>query len=177
MEYLFINKKPKLYAKFDFYILLTALPLLCGGIGFTAIREAVVGYITSFMSALGAEPIIAPVIVCMLLLVGAYSGVMSTAAFVIVPLVCAASGFAVEAVAYTYSCDSLLSPDFFIFAVLLFAYIFSVLFLSAYAMKLSHSIQGCIRSNRTLKTELFRYQSIFVLIVVLLIVSGYFIFV
>lgn len=176
MEYLFMHEKSRLSAKSDICILLTALPLLCGSIGFTAIREAAVGHITSFMSTLGAEPVIAPVVACILLLAGAYFGVTSAAAFVALPLICAACGFTAEAAAYTYKCSSLLSPDFFVFAVLLFAYIFSVIFVAAYAIKLSRSIQSCIRSNRTLKTALIRYQIIFILIVVLLIVSGYFIF-
>lgn len=175
MEHLFIRKKLSLSAEFIPYILFVCFAFSCGVIGFTLIRDSAVGYIMTFGAYLGIEPALTAVIACLLFLAAAYFGMLSTAALVTVPCVCAASGFAVQASCYTYSGAILPLHDFLIFALLVFAYIFSVLFVAAYAMKLSKSIQSCIRSNRALKTELIRYQIIFVLIVILLIVSGCFI--
>ena len=83
-------------------------------------------------------------------------------------------GFSAAAASYTYSGASFPAKEFLLFSLLVFAYVFSVLAASAGTLKLSKSIQNCIRVNKALKTELFRYQFIFILIVLLLIVIGYF---
>lgn len=134
-----------------------------------------VGYIVSFGDAFGAEPALTPVAVCLFLIIAEYFGIVSSAALVIVPCICVASGFAVQAVAYTYSKAGFLTYDFLLFFALVFAYVLSVLFVATSAMKLSKSIHSCIRANRFLKSELTRYQIIFILIVLLLTVSGYFV--
>ena len=141
----------------------------------TVIRDTAVGYITSLGDSIGIEPSLLPMLVCMVLLGAIYFGVMSVVAVIILPCFCIAGGFTVEAVSYIYNGKSHSFPDFLFFYLLVFAFIFSVLFVSSYAMKLSKSIQSCISSNRKLKSELVRYQVIFVLMVMLLLVSGYFV--
>lgn len=175
MENLFIRKKLRLSAESAPCLLPACLALLLGVVWFTAIRDTAAGYITAIGYSLGIEPSLLSMIACLILLGSVYLGVMSAAAVIIVPCVCAAGGFAVEAVSYIFKCEALSFPGFLFFALIVFAYIFSLLFVSSYAMKLSKSIQCCIGSNRKLKSELVRYQVIFVLMVTLLLVSGYFI--
>lgn len=171
MEHLFVRKNFGTAVKIDPRRLVACVAIFAGAIGFTITRNSMVGYIASF----SAEPHVLPVAACLLLIVAEYFGIMSSAALVIVPCICAVSGFAVQAVAYTYSKAGFLTSDFLLFAALIFAYVFSVLFVAASAMKLSKSIHSCIRANRILKSELTRYQIIFLLIVLLLTVSGYFV--
>ena len=175
MERLFVRKKIRLSAESDPRFFLVCLATFCGALWFTVIRNSVAVYITSLGVSLGVKPVLPSVTVCLLLLVAAYFSMSSTAALVMVPCICAACGFAAQSATYTYGGASVTDPDFLIFALLIFAYNLSVLYVATYAMKLSKSIQSYMRSNRALKAELHRYQIMFVLIVTLLIVSGYFI--
>ena len=175
MEQLFMRKNLRLFAESDPRFYLVCLALFCGAIWFAVIRDSAAAYITSLGVSFGIKPVLVPVTACLLLLLATYFGMTSSVAFVTVPCVCAASGFSIEAASYTYSGAALTDPGFVIFALLIFAYVLSVLFVATYAMKLSKRIQSYLRSNRVLKTELIRYQIIFVLIVMLLIASGYFI--
>lgn len=169
------TQKLRLSAEFSPCFLPACLALLLGAVWFTVIRDPAVGYITSLGDSIGIEPSLLPMLVCMVLLGAIYFGVMSAVAVIILPCFCIAGGFTVEAVSYIYNGKSHSFPDFLFFYLLVFAFIFSVLFVSSYAMKLSKSIQSCISSNRKLKSELVRYQVIFVLVVMLLLVSGYFV--
>ena len=175
MERLFVRKNQKLYAGSEPCFYLVCLALFCGTIWFAVIRDSAANYIASLAFSLGIEPVFTSATLCLLLLAALYFGMTSAAALVTVPCICIVSGFAVEAASYAYGGVAFTDPDFLIFALLIFAYILSALFAATYAVKLSKSIQSFLRSNRSLKTELIRYQIIFVLIVILLIVSGYFV--
>ena len=175
MERLFVRKNQRLYAGSEPCFYLVCLALFCGTIWFAVIRDSAANYIASLAFSLGIEPVLTSATVCLLLLAALYFGMTSAAALVTVPCICIVSGFAVEAASYAYGGVAFTDPDFLIFALLIFAYILSALFAATYAAKLSKSIQSFLRSNRALKTELIRYQIIFVLIVILLIVSGYFV--
>ena len=174
MEHLFIRKKLRLSAGSDPRILIVCLAIFCGAGLFALIRDEAVGYIVPLVAALGVEPVFLPAILCLLILTALHLGILSAAAFAVVPCICAASGFSAAAASYTYSGASFPAKEFLLFSLLVFAYVFSVLAASTGTLKLSKSIQNCIRVNKALKTELFRYQFIFILIVLLLMVIGYF---
>lgn len=176
MEQLFLRKKLNLPAGSAAFFLPELIALLLGAVLFTVIREQAVCCISSLGNSLGIEASLLAMAGCMLIFGAVYFGVMSAAAVVIVPCLCAFGGFAAEAVSYIYVGNTLSFPAFPFFALLLFAYFFSVLFVSSRAMKLSKSIRGCIGSDRKLKTELIRYQAIFILMAILLLVSGYYLF-
>lgn len=177
MGHLFIRKNFAIAKKIDPRCLLASFALFAGAIGFAITRNSMAGYIASFGGSFGVEPVLLPVAVCLFLIIAEYFGVMSSAALAIVPCICAASGFAVQSAAYTYSKAGFLTYDFLLFCALVFAYVFSVLFVAVSAIRLSKSIHSCIKANRVLKSELTRYQIIFLLIVLLLTVSGYFVLV
>ena len=174
MEHLFIRKKLRLSAGFDHGVMISCLAIFCGAGLFALIRDEAVGYIVPLEAVLGVEPVFLPALLCLFILTALHLGILSAAAFAVVPCICAACGFSAAAASYTYSGAAFPEKEFLLFSLLVFAYVFSVLVASMGALKLSKSIQNCIRVNKALKTELFRYQFIFILIVLLLIVIGYF---
>ena len=174
MEHLFIRKKLRLSAGFDPGLMISCLAIFCGAGLFALIRDETVGYIVPLEAVLGVEPVFLPALLCLFILTALHLGILSVAAFAVVPCICAACGFSAAAASYTYSGAAFPEKEFLLFSLLVFAYVFSVLVASTGALKLSKSIQNCIRVNKALKTELFRYQFIFILIVLLLIVIGYF---
>ncbi len=170
MEHLFIRKINGLEPEFDLRTFLSCIPVFCGIIAFAVVRNQTVGFIAERITSVGISVFLAAAVICVLLLFAAFSEMLSAAAVVIIPCICALGGFAVCAASYAYAGES-----FLLFAFLVFAYIVSLLFVSVTSMKLSKSLQGIIRSNRSFRIELTRYRLLFVLIVFLLIVSGYFI--